>query len=58
MAKQMSLVAALKDYFGLLPDQNSMGFMQELKALTPDDKSGSANLPSVGYEITDSINAA
>lgn len=55
-AKKLSLVAALKDYFGMKPDQNAMGFMQEIKALTPEDKAWfRANLPSVGYEIVDAI---
>ncbi len=53
--KKMSFAAAMKDYFGPLPGGNSMGFLQELKALTDDDKKWfRANLPSVGYEIQDS----
>lgn len=58
MSKQMSFAAAMKDYFGPQPGGNSIGFLQELKALTPDDKKWfRENLPSVGYEIIDSVAA-
>lgn len=53
MTKQMTFAAAMKDYFGFHPNQTISGFMQELKALTDEDKKWfRANLPSVGYEIT------
>lgn len=59
MAKKMSLTAALKDYFGYKEGQNAMGFMQELKALTAEDKAWfRTNLPSVGYEIVDNVAAS
>lgn len=52
MAKKMSLVAAMKDYFGLLPGKSAMDFLKEWKALSDEDKAWfKANLPSVGYEI-------
>ena len=53
MAKQMSFVAAMKDYFGLLAGQTSMDFLKEMKALTDGDKQWfREQLPSVGYDIT------
>ena len=53
MAKQMSLIIACKDYFGLRPNQTAMDFMREFKELTDKDKSFFRDhLPSVGYEIT------
>ena len=52
--KQMSFVAAMKDYFGLRDGQTPMDFLKEIKALTDDDKAWfRANLPSVGYEVVD-----
>ncbi len=52
MAKQMTLVAALKDYFGYKEGQNASDFMKELRDLTAEDKIYFRNLlPSVGYEI-------
>jgi uncharacterized protein (DUF2461 family) len=54
--KKMSFAAAMKDYFGPKPGDNSMGFLQELKALTSEDKAWfRENLPLVGYEITQSV---
>lgn len=57
--KKMSFVSAMKDYFGIKPGDNSMGFLQEMKALTAEDKTWfRENLPKVGYEITDTVQAA
>ena len=54
--KKMTFVAAMKDYFGYKTGQTPTSFMQEMKALTDEDKAWfRANLPSVGYEI---VNAA
>jgi hypothetical protein len=51
--KVMSLIAAMKDYFGLKPDQTSMDFLKEIKALSDDDKEYfKALLPGVGYQLT------
>ena len=51
--KEMSLVMALKDYFGMKPGQTSMDFLKEVKELTDEDKIWFRdNLPSVGYKIT------
>lgn len=51
--KKLSLVAAVKDYFGMKPGQTSMDFLKEWKQLTDDDKAFfKKHLPSVGYEIT------
>ena len=56
MPKQMSFVMAMKDYFGLRPNTTNVGFMQELKALSDEDKAWfRAELPKVGYEL---VNAA
>lgn len=38
MTKELSLVAALKDFFGLQPGQTLQGFMQEVKALSDEDR--------------------
>lgn len=57
--KKMSFVSAMKDYFGFRPGSDSMGFLQEMKALTPEDKKWfRENLPKVGYDITDTVQAA
>jgi hypothetical protein len=54
----MSFVAAMKDYFGLLPGQNNAQFLGELKKLTLDDKAWfAAELPSVGYQIETALAA-
>jgi hypothetical protein len=56
MAKEMSFVQAMKDYFGLRPETTNTHFMQELRALLPDDKQWFRdNLPKVGYTIKDAI---
>lgn len=56
MAKQLSFVQAMKDYFGLKPQQTALGFMQEMKALSDEDKAWfRANLPKVGYEIVNAV---
>ena len=50
--KKMTFVAALRDYFGYLPNQGASDFLKELKALTPKDKEDyKAMLATVGYEI-------
>jgi len=50
--KRMTFVQAMKDYFGLRPEQTPTGFMHEMKALTSEDREWfKANLPKVGYEI-------
>lgn len=50
--KKVTLVAAIREYFGFLPGQTPMEFMQEIKALTPEDRAYFAtHFPSVGYEI-------
>lgn len=50
--KQMSFAAAMKDYFGYLPNGNAASFMQELRALNEEDRKWFRdNLPKVGYEI-------
>ena len=52
MSKQMTFVAAMKDYFGYLPNTAAADFLKELKALTPEDKAEFRHLLStVGYEI-------
>jgi hypothetical protein len=52
MAKQMSLTAALKDYFGYKPGQTLGEFMAECKALTDSDKAWlKKEFAKVGYEI-------
>jgi hypothetical protein len=57
--KQMTFIQAMKDYFGLLPDQTPVGFMKEIKALSPDERSWfRSTLPSVGYQIVDAPVAA
>lgn len=51
--KQMTLTAALKDYFGYKPGQSLGEFMIEIKALTDEDKAYfKALFPSVDYQIT------
>jgi hypothetical protein len=50
--KQMSLTAALKDYFGYKPGQTLGEFMQECKALTIEDKQYfKREFVKAGYEI-------
>lgn len=47
-----TLTKALKDYFGYKPGQNLTEFMQEIKALTPDDRAYfKREFVKVGYEI-------
>jgi hypothetical protein len=49
---QMSFTKACKEYFGYKPGQNLAGFMDELKALTAEDKAYFTKLfPSAGIEI-------
>jgi hypothetical protein len=53
--KRMSFVAAMLDYFGKNGKSN-MDFMQEIKKLTDEDKVWfRKELPSVGYEILDTV---
>ena len=50
----MAFVAACKDFFGLKPDQNLRGFMDECKELTDKDRADiRAGLESNGYAIKD-----
>lgn len=50
--KQMSLTAALKDYFGYKPGQSLGDFMAEVKALTVEDKAYFIReFAKVGYQI-------
>lgn len=50
--KQMSLTAALKDYFGYKPGQTLGDFVSEVKALTNDDKDYfKREFVKVGYQI-------
>ncbi len=57
--KPMSLMAASKDYFGLLPNQTAMDFLKEFKGLNEKDKEEvKAGLEKVGYTITASPAAA
>ena len=50
--KRMSFVLAMKDYFGMREGETTMGFLQELKALSDEEKQWfRENLPKVGYEI-------
>jgi hypothetical protein len=51
-AKKMTFMQACKDFFGLHPNQTTMQFAQEIKALTEDDrKEIRAGLEANGYEI-------
>jgi hypothetical protein len=51
--KQMTLTTACKDYFGYKPGQTLGEFMQEVKALTTDDREYfKREFLKVGYEIT------
>jgi hypothetical protein len=48
----MSFVAAMKDYFGMLPDEKPVQFLGEIKKLTPNDRTDfTVMLSGVGYEI-------
>lgn len=48
----MTFATACKEYFGFQYNQNSGGFLAELKALTPKDKADLiAMFPSVGITI-------
>lgn len=50
---QSSFTKACKDFFGYKPGQNLGGFMEEIKALTPDDREYfKKEFVKVGYEIT------
>jgi hypothetical protein len=64
MAKAMSFVTAMKDYFNTSPSlysekplvQTPSEFLQELKKLTDDDKAWfRQHLGTVGYEIQASV---
>jgi hypothetical protein len=53
--KEMSLIAAIKDYFGFKHGQTMSEFMAEFKELTPTDREYfKAGLQTVGYKITTS----
>lgn len=50
--KSGSFIAACKDYFGLLPDESSMQFAQEVKQLTDIDRAEiKEGLCKEGYAI-------
>lgn len=49
----MAFAAAMKHFFGLLPNQGLMDFAAELKALSPEDKAFfKAGLQMNGYNIS------
>ena len=51
--KKLPFMAAMKDYFGLLPEQTLSGFLQEVKKLSPAERIFfTEGLKTVGYEIT------
>lgn len=55
--KRLSFVTAMLDYFGKNGKQSS-DFMNEMKALTPEDKAWfRSELATVGYEIVDTVNS-
>ena len=50
--KKVTFVQAMKDYFGIRDGSSNLGFMQEMRDLTDDDKAWfRENLSKVGYEI-------
>lgn len=52
MAKQMTFIVAMKDFFGLKPGQNAADFMKEVRALDDADRAYfKAGLEKNGYEI-------
>ena len=55
--KEMTLLQASIDFFGLMPGQDRMGFMKnEFKALTDNDRKDIAEgLSKNGYKITGPI---
>jgi hypothetical protein len=62
MSKQMTFVAAMRDYFGFNrggEKGTTSSFLAELKALTDDDKAWfRKNLETVGYEITNATGSS
>lgn len=49
---QMTFTKAVKEYFGFKPGQNLTGFMDEIKALTADDRAYFAReFAKIGIEI-------
>jgi hypothetical protein len=51
---QLGFVKAMKDYFGLLPDQSTIQFGAELRALSPEEKRDIARgLRSAGIDCAD-----
>ncbi len=51
--KQMTFVAACRNFFGLLPNETLQEFVTELKALTPEDKAELIQLfRTVGIDAT------
>jgi hypothetical protein len=51
--KQMSFVAACRQFFGLLPNQTLMEFANELRQLTPNDKAELIQLfRTIGIDAT------
>lgn len=57
MEKIMSFASAMLDYFGK-NGKSSVEFMQEMKALTPDDRQFfRSELARVGYKLNDAPTA-
>lgn len=54
--KKMTFAVAMKDFFGILPGQKLSNFMDELKALTVEDKTYfKVGLEQNGYEIVSAV---
>ena len=50
--KQMTFLSAMREYFGMKPNQTAMEFMQEIKALSAAERDWfKSHLATVGYEI-------
>lgn len=51
-AKQHTFLSACREFFGLKPDQQPIGFLKEVKELTDSDKAEiQAGLVKMGYNI-------
>jgi len=50
--KDMTFLSAMREYFGMKASQTAMEFMQEIKALTSEERDWfKVNLATVGYNI-------
>lgn len=59
MSKPTTFTAAMKDFFGLLPEQKLMEFAAELKTLSAEDREYfRKGLVQNGYPIPDATPAA